>query len=44
MPIGFRVLRRRRKVDAAMVEKFREIPVANISDEMERITISHVRW
>lgn len=38
MSIGFRVLQRRRKVDAAMVEKFREIPVANISDEMARIT------
>ena len=38
MPVGFRILKRRRKVDAAMVEKFRSIPVANISDCMNRLT------
>lgn len=37
MAIGFRVLSRMRKVDAATVQKFREIPVANVSDSMSRM-------
>src|SRR5919109_193865 len=38
MPAGFRVLKRRRKVDAAWAEKFRQIPVANVSDSMFRMS------
>lgn len=34
MPLGFRIMRRRRKVDAALVERFRSIPVANVSDSI----------
>ncbi|HMA06527.1 MAG TPA: RraA family protein [Ramlibacter sp.] len=36
--IGLQILKRRRLVAAAMVEKFRAIPVANISDCMARMT------
>jgi RraA family protein len=36
--IGFRILKRRRQVDAALVERFRSLPVANISDCMSRMT------
>lgn len=36
MPAGFRVLKLRRTVDAAWVDKFRRIPVANISDSRFR--------
>ena len=36
--IGFRILQRTRKVDADTVAKFRELPVANISDSMSRMT------
>jgi regulator of RNase E activity RraA len=36
--IGFRILERRRQVDKTTVEKFREIPVANVSDVMSRMT------
>ena len=36
--IGLQILKRRRQVDAAMVDKFRAIPVANISDCMARMT------
>lgn len=35
--IGFKVARRQRKVDAAWVDKFRDLPVANVSDVMSRI-------
>lgn len=38
MPAGFRVLKRRRTVDAAWIDKFRRIPVANISDSMFRLS------
>lgn len=38
MTLGFRVLKRKRKVDAGWVEKFRSIPVANISDCIFRMT------
>ncbi|WP_455274993.1 RraA family protein [Rhizobium herbae] len=38
MTLGFRVLERRRRVNAATIDKFREIPVANVSDVMSRMT------
>src|ERR1700760_4184167 len=38
MAIGFQICKRTRKVDAATVAKFRELPVANISDNMSRMT------
>jgi RraA family protein len=37
MTLGFRVLQRERKVDAATVEKFKALPVANVSDVMARM-------
>jgi RraA family protein len=36
--VGFRVLKRRRQVSADVVERFRLLPVANISDSMSRMT------
>ena len=36
--IGFQISKRERKVDAAIVARFRELPVANISDSMSRMT------
>jgi regulator of RNase E activity RraA len=36
--IGFKILPRTRKADSATVEKFRKLPVANISDCMFRMT------
>jgi RraA family protein len=36
--IGFQIRKRIRKVDAATVSSFRELPVANISDSMSRMT------
>ena len=41
--IGFRISKRRRKVPAAMVEKYRELPVANVSDMMSRMTAGGAR-
>jgi len=38
MPIGFRVLKRKQVVAPELVEQFRAIPVANISDSMSRLT------
>ena len=38
MTIGFRVLQRRRKVAADIVAKFRNLPVANVSDVMSRMS------
>ncbi len=35
--IGFRILKRRRQVAREMVERFRELPVANVSDIMARM-------
>ena len=35
--IGFQICKRTRKVDAGTVAKFRELPVANISDSMSRM-------
>lgn len=37
MSVGFRILTRKRAVSAADVARFRELPVANISDSMSRI-------
>jgi len=36
--IGFQICKRTRKVSADIVAKFRELPVANISDSMSRMT------
>ena len=41
--IGFRILQRRRKVPAALVDKFRALPVANVSDMMARMTAGGAR-
>ncbi|MBP1884671.1 RraA family protein [Sinorhizobium mexicanum] len=38
MTLGFRILERRQRVSMAMVEKFRDLPVANVSDVMSRMT------
>ena len=38
MAAGNRILRRDRKVDADVVERFRALPVANVSDAMSRMT------
>ncbi len=38
MTIGFRILKRHRKVSPAIVAAFRELPVANISDNMSRMS------
>lgn len=38
MSLGFKVLNRKRAVSAQVIEKFRAIPVANISDVMHRLT------
>ena len=43
MSVGFRVLKRRRQVEPALVARFREIPVANISDCMSRATAAGPR-
>ena len=37
MPAGFRILPRTRAVDPAIVERFKPLPVANVSDSMSRI-------
>nr|WMD00098.1 RraA family protein [Aminobacter niigataensis] len=37
MSIGFRVLARSHKISSDLVEKFRELPVANVSDGMQRL-------
>jgi RraA family protein len=41
--IGFRILRRARKVDPQVVAQFREIPVANVSDSMYRLNAGGAR-
>ena len=38
MTVGFRVLARPRVVSAEQIERFRGLPVANISDSMNRVT------
>ena len=41
--IGFRILKRARKVDARVVAQFRDIPVANVSDSMHRMSAGGAR-
>ena len=41
--IGFRILGRARKVDAQVVAQFRDIPVANVSDSMYRMSAGGAR-
>ncbi len=41
--IGFRILHRTRKVDASIAAAFREIPVANVSDSMHRMSAGGAR-
>ena len=43
MKVGFRVLQRTRQVDADTVAAFRDIPVANVSDSMFRLTAGGAR-
>jgi regulator of RNase E activity RraA len=38
MPVGFRILPRARKVSPEAVARFRDLPVANVSDCMSRLT------
>jgi regulator of RNase E activity RraA len=38
MTAGFRIARRTRAVSSSLVEQFRELPVANVSDVMSRMT------
>lgn len=37
MPVGFRILPRTRAVSPALIERFRKLPVANVSDSMSRV-------
>jgi RraA family protein len=43
MAAGFRVLKRKRKVDSGWAEKFRQLPVANVSDSMFRMSAGGAR-
>lgn len=43
MPIGFRILARARKVAPEAVARFRDLPVANVSDVMSRMTAGGAR-
>jgi regulator of RNase E activity RraA len=43
MTIGFRIRKNTRKVGPEMVEKFRGLPVANVSDSMSRMTATGAR-
>ncbi len=43
MTIGFRVLKQQRKVAAEWVDRYRTVPVANISDSMNRMTAGGAR-
>ncbi len=36
--IGFRILKRKRKIAATLADRFSELPVANVSDSMSRMT------
>jgi hypothetical protein len=38
MSVGFRILKRQRKVDTGTVERFARLPVANVSDSLSRMT------
>jgi regulator of RNase E activity RraA len=41
--IGFRIHRRTRQVNAALIARFRDLPVANVSDVMSRMTAGGAR-
>src|SRR5690606_12531086 len=41
--LGFRILKRRRAVSADLVSQFRQLPVANVSDVMSRMTAGGAR-
>ncbi len=43
MAIGFKICKRLRKVDSSLVARFRELPVANVSDSMSRMTAGGAR-
>ena len=43
MSIGFKINMRVRKVDESLVSRFRDIPVANVSDVMSRMTAGGAR-
>jgi Demethylmenaquinone methyltransferase len=43
MPVGFRILKRQRKVGSDIVEHFANLPVANVSDSMSRLTAGGAR-
>ncbi|MCI0144082.1 RraA family protein [Arthrobacter bambusae] len=43
MTVGFRVLPRSRKVDSATVQRYSDLPVANVSDVMSRMTAAGSR-
>lgn len=43
MATGFRILQRGRRAEPALVERFRALPVANVSDVMSRITAGGAR-
>lgn len=43
MSSGFRILQRRRKVSADVMERFARLPVANVSDSMSRLTAGGAR-
>src|SRR3712207_9506932 len=43
MASGFRIVPRSRKVGPEVVARFRELPVANVSDSMSRITAGGAR-
>ena len=41
--IGFRILKRARKIEERVVEQFRELPVANVGDSMYRLSAGGAR-
>jgi regulator of RNase E activity RraA len=43
MSVGFRILKRERKVAPEIVERFARLPVANVSDSMSRMTAAGAR-
>lgn len=43
MSAGFRILRRERKVEPEVVQRFARLPVANVSDSMSRLTAGGAR-
>ena len=43
MAVGFRILKRTRKIGADVAERFARLPVANVSDSMSRLTAGGAR-